>query len=179
MDTGNQMIKENAPVGTDFLAHVTDAWETSTSKVATLGIRLVQARIGIVLSANGGALKELLKPPVAAPLGSGSQYMSWIHIEDLCRMFLFAINNKEITGPFNAVGPKPKTNREFTQTAAKAFRKPYMPIPVPKLVLKLMLGEMAQIVLGGNRVSSKKIMEAGFEYKFPKLDEALKDLKQG
>lgn len=175
-DTGNAIIKEDAPTGHDFLAHVTDAWETSTKKIATLGIRLFQPRIGIVLSNEGGALKELLKPPVAAPLGKGEQYMSWIHIDDLCQMMIYAIENEEVSGAFNAVGPKPKTNREFTKIAAKAAGKPYLPIPVPKLVLKLIMGEMAQIVLGGSRVSAEKIMEAGFDFKFPKLEEALKDL---
>lgn len=178
MDTGNTMVKENAPTGIDFLAHVTDAWETSTRKIESLGIRLVQTRIGIVLSNEGGALKELLKPPVAAPLGNGQQYMSWIHIKDLCQQIIFAIENEEVNGAFNAVGPKPMTNREFTKVAASIFKKPYLPIPVPKLVLKLMLGEMAQIVLGGNRVSSEKIMKAGFQFEFPKLEAALKDLKQ-
>ena len=89
LDTGSINLKENAPVGHDFLARVVDAWETSTSKISELGIRLVQLRIGVVLSQKGGALVELLKPPVAAPLGKGNQYMSWIHIEDLCHMFRF------------------------------------------------------------------------------------------
>lgn len=179
MDTGSAIIKENAPTGSDFLAHVTDAWEASTRKIATLGIRLVQTRIGIVLSNEGGALKELLKPPLAAPLGNGQQYMSWIHIKDLCNQIIFAIENKQVIGPINAVGPKPMSNREFTKLAARVFKKPYLPIPVPKLVLKLMLGEMAQIVLGGNRVSAEKIMTTGFQFEFSKLNAALKDLKKG
>ena len=175
-DTGNTMLRESAPKGNDFLAHVTDAWETATSKVGKLDIRLVQLRVGVVLSNKGGALVELLKPPVAAPLGKGSQYMSWIHIEDLCGMFLDAIKNESIKGAFNAVGPKPETNKELTRQAAKAFKKSFIPIPVPSLVLKLMLGEMAGIVLGGSRVSSEAIQKTGFEFKFPKLSAALEDL---
>ena len=178
MDTGSAIIKENAPIGTDFLAHVTDAWEASTKKFEPLGIQLFQTRIGIVLSNEGGALKEILKPPVAAPLGNGQQYMSWIHITDLCEMILFAIENK-LSGAYNAVGPKPVTNRSFTKLAAKVYGKPYLPVSVPKLVLKLMLGEMAQIVLGGSRISCEKILSAGFSFKFPKLEEALLDLKSG
>jgi uncharacterized protein (TIGR01777 family) len=177
-DTGSSFIQETAPVGHDFLAHVVDAWETATNKISGLGIRLFQPRIGIVLSNEGGALKELLKPPVAAPLGKGNQYMSWIHIDDLCRMIIYGIEHDQLAGPYNAVGPKPKTNTEFTKVAASVMGKPYLPIPVPKLVLKLMLGEMAQIVLGGSRISAEKIMQAGFQFKFPKLEEALEDLKQ-
>lgn len=176
LDTGSTNLNETAPVGHDFLAHVVDAWETSTNKVADLGIRLVQLRIGIVLAEDGGALVELLKPPVAAPLGNGKQYMSWIHIEDLSKMFIHALENEDLLGTYNAVGPRAATNRELTQEAAQIFGKKYLPIPVPGLVLKLMLGEMAKMVIGGNRVSSEKIMKTGFEYTYPKLTEALKDL---
>lgn len=177
-DTGEAIIREEAPIGTDFLAHVVDAWEGATNKIASLGIRLIQPRIGIVLSGEGGALKELLKPPVAAPLGNGQQYMSWIHIEDLCRMIQYGIEEEKIEGPFNAVGPEPKTNKDFTKIAAQVMGKPYLPIPVPQLVLKLMLGEMAQIVLGGSRISAEKIRKAGFRFEFPRLEEALTDLKE-
>ncbi len=177
-DTGKKIINEDAPVGQDFLAHVTDAWDTSTRKIKELGIRLAQVRIGVVLSEKGGALKELLKPPVSAPLGKGDQYMSWIHIDDLCGMIIYAIETPEISGAYNAVGPKPFTNRDFTKVAAKVFKKPYLPIPVPSVILKLMLGEMSAIVLGGSRISSEKIQKAGFQFSFPKLREALEDLKQ-
>lgn len=175
-DTGNTMIHETAPVGHDFLAHVTDAWETATNKIKSLDIRLVQMRVGVVLSPKGGALVELLKPPVAAPLAKGDQYMSWIHITDLCNMFIEAINNTNWEGPYNAVGPRPETNRELTKQAAKAFRKTFMPIAVPKIILKILLGEMAVIVVGGSKISSEKIQEAGFKFRFPKLQQALEDL---
>jgi len=175
-DTGNQMIRETSPVGHGFLAHVTDAWETATNKFTSLGVRLVQLRIGVVLSKDGGALVELLKPPVAAPLGNGKQYMSWIHIVDLAQMFMDAMENNGYVGVYNAVAPKPETNRNFTKKAAKAFGKVFLPIPVPALVLKIILGEMAAIVLGGSRISSHKIEEAGFKFRFPKLEDALSDL---
>lgn len=177
-DTGNQLIRETAPVGHNFLAHVTDAWETATNKISGLGIRLVKLRIGIVLSEKGGALVELLKPPVAAPLAKGSQYMSWIHIVDLAQMFLAAIENDSYTGPYNAVAPKPETNRDLTKKAAKSFGKTFIPIPVPGLVLKLILGEMASIVIGGSRISSNSIQEAGFKFRFSKLEQALDDLSK-
>ncbi len=171
------MMMEDSPTGSDFLAHVTDAWEASTRRFKELEVRLVQLRIGVVLSNKGGALVELTKPPVAAPLGNGRQFMSWIHIDDVCGMIKFLFDNDGLEGPFNIVGPRPLTNREFTREAAKTFGKTYLPIPVPKLVLKLMLGEMASIVLGGSKVSSTKIQEAGYQFKFPKLQGALQDLK--
>lgn len=177
LDTGNINLKETAPVGHDFLAHVVDAWETATSKVTELDIRLVQLRIGVVLAKEGGALVELLKPPVAAPLGKGSQYMSWIHIHDLCKMFVYALENEQMLGTYNAAAPRPMTNKELTREAAKAMGKTFIPIPVPGLILKLMLREMAKMVIGGNRVSCEKIMEAGFQFEYPKLADALKDLK--
>lgn len=176
MDTGSTNLQETAPVGHDFLAHVVDAWETAAARLTELEIRVAKLRIGVVLAKEGGALSELLKPPVAAPLGNGKQYMSWIHIEDLCQMFLKAVNEENMVGTFNAVGPRPMTNRELTQAAAKAYGKSYIPIPVPGLMLKLFLGEMASVVLGGNRVSSEKMMKAGYEFKFSKLEDALKDL---
>ena len=177
MDTGSSILKETAPVGHDFLAHVTDAWETSTAKITDLNIRLLQLRIGVVLSEKGGALVELLTPPVAAPLGKGSQYMSWIHMEDLCRMFVFALENEALIGTYNAVAPRPASNKELTRAAARVFGKTFVPIPVPGLILKLMLGEMAGMVLGGNRVSCEKIMKEGFDFSFPKLEQALQNLR--
>lgn len=176
-DTGDKLIREEAEIGKDFLAKVTESWEESTRQIDSLDIRLFQARIGIVLSAKGGALKELLRPPIAAPLGSGSQFMSWIHIKDLCRLLLYAIENESIKGFYNAVGPHPLTNKEFTQVAAKVYNKPYLPISVPSGVLRLMMGEMAEIVLGGSKVSADKILDEGFSYHFPDLESALQDLK--
>lgn len=175
-DTGNAIIKESSPVGHDFLAHVTDAWELATSKYTELGIRVVQMRIGVVLSNQGGALVKLLAPPVAAALGKGNQYMSWIHIDDLVQMIIQGIEDESFEGPYNAVAPHPVSNKELTRAAARAFGKTFMPINVPSLVLKVMLGEMAVIVLGGARVSSEKIQKAGYKFKFSKIEEAVQDL---
>jgi uncharacterized protein (TIGR01777 family) len=176
MDTGNAMMKEDSPVGHDFLAHVTDAWELSTSKLRELGIRVVQLRIGVVLSEKGGALVKLLEPPVAAGLGKGTQYMSWIHIKDLTDMIEYSIENESMEGAYNAVAPRPVTNKELTKAAAKAFGKIFMPINVPGLAIKVIMGEMAQIVLGGSRISSQKIEEAGFNFQYPKIEAAVQDL---
>ncbi|MCL6260524.1 TIGR01777 family oxidoreductase [Aquiflexum sp. TKW24L] len=173
-DTGDKTVDENAKHGTDFLAKVVVAWENEVKKIADLGLRTVLLRIGIVLDKEGGALKEMMKPPVAAPLGSGKQWMSWIVIDDLARMFSFAVKNEKISGTYNAVGPIPATNAELTKAAAKYAGKPFIGLGVPGFGLKLVLGEMALMVLGGNKVSSKKIQSAGFKFNYSELDEGMK-----
>ncbi len=175
-NTGTNLVDENSSAGTDFLAEVVVAWENEVKKMEALDLRTVLLRTGIVLSEVGGALGEMLKPPVAAPLGSGDQWMSWIHLEDLARLFIFALEKTTLQGVFNAVAPNPATNQQLTQAAAKAKGKPYLGIGVPGFALKLVLGEMAAMVLGGNRVSSHKVQKAGFEFEFPDLEPALKDL---
>lgn len=175
-DTKEDLVDEDSPAGEDFLASVVQAWENSVQQIASLGLRTVLLRIGIVLDKNGGALKEMMKPPVTAPLGTGRQWMSWIQIEDLAEMFLWALENEKASGVYNAVGPNPATNAELTKVAAKFAGKPYVGIGVPAFGLKLALGEMAQMVLGGNKVSSKKIQEAGFKFKYPELEGALREL---
>ncbi|KOF04611.1 epimerase [Roseivirga seohaensis subsp. aquiponti] len=176
MDTGDVNLREDSPAGHDFLADVVKAWEDSTSRFTELGIRVVQIRIGVVLSNDGGALPKLLAPPVAAPLASGKQYMSWIHISDLIRILCKSVEDVNMIGPYNAVAPEPLTNKEFTKRAAKAFGKLYLPIPVPNFVLHLVLGEMAQVVTGGNKVSAYKINKTGYDFKFTRLQNALEDL---
>ena len=175
-NTGTALVDESSRPGSDFLAEVVLAWENEVKKMESLQLRTVLLRIGIVLDAEGGALGEMLKPPVAAPLGSGDLWMSWIHIEDLARMFVFALEKTTLQGIFNAVGPNPATNQQLTKEAAAAKGKPYLGIGVPGFALKLVLGEMAAMVLGGNRVSSQKIQKAGFEFEFPELKVALKDI---
>jgi uncharacterized protein (TIGR01777 family) len=175
-NTGDQQVDENSPSGSDFLSQVVIAWENEVKEVEKLAIRTVMLRIGIVLDNQGGALVEMLKPPVAAPLGHGKQWMSWIAIDDLARMFFFALENQQVKGIYNAVGPKPATNEELTQKAAKKVGKVYVGLGVPGFALKLVLGEMAQMVLGGNKVSAKKIRDAGFEFRYPTLEEALEKI---
>ncbi len=175
-NTGTSLVDENSPAGSDFLAEVVKSWENEAKKMESLDIRTVLLRIGIVLDAEGGALGEMLKPPVAAPLGSGDQWMSWIHIEDLASMFVFALEKTTLQGVYNAVGPNPATNQQLTQEAANAKGKTYLGIGVPGFALKLVLGEMAAMVLGGNRVSCQKIQKAGFQFEFYELSAALKDI---
>lgn len=172
-NTGTNLMEETSSPGNDFLAEVVVAWEKEVKKIEQLSVRCILLRVGIVLDAAGGALGEMLKPPVAAPLGSGDQWMSWIHIEDLARMFVFALEKTTLQGIYNAVGPNPATNQQLTHDAALAKGKPYIGLGVPGFALKLVLGEMAAMVLGGNRVSSQKIQKAGFEFEFPELKGAL------
>lgn len=175
-DTGEKLVFEGDPAGNDFLAGVVKEWEHATEKFQDLEIRTVIFRIGIVLAKEGGALKEMLKPPVAAPLGSGQQYLSWIFIEDLSAMFAFALENHGLSGIYNAVGPVPVTNKILTKRAAEYKGKPFINIGVPSFALKLGLGEMANMILGGNRVSNEKIEGTGFKFQYGDLNLALKKI---
>ncbi len=178
-DTGGVWKKEDSRFGDDFLATVTKSWEAEVDQVEKLGIRVAMLRIGIVLSDKGGALKELTKPikwGAGAALGKGDQYMSWIHLDDLCKMFIHALENDTIQGIYNAVAPNPVTNKELSKLSAKVLGKPFFLPNVPGFVLKLVLGEMASMVLGGNRVSSEKIQNDGFTFTYPEVEPALNDL---
>lgn len=178
-DTGEKRIDENHAVGNDFLAECTKLWEKSADKIAELEIRTTKVRVGIVLSNKGGALPKLLQPiklGFGAALGSGKQWMSWIHIDDLCRVFIKAIEDEQMTGAYNAVAPNPVTNLEITKKAAKVLKRPFFMPNVPKFVLQLIFGEMAVVVLGGNYVLNKRLAQTDFEYKFTEVEAALQDL---
>lgn len=175
---GNQIFDETSGPGNDFLSGVVVAWEKEVDALSALGIRLVKIRIGIVLSAKGGALKEMIRPirwGMGAPLGSGEQFMSWIHIDDLCRIFTFALLRDELHGVFNATAGW-VTNREFTKKVAGILHRPLWLPSIPAPVLRMLLGEMADMVLNGSKVSSEKIKKAGFSFKFENLSDALQDL---
>jgi uncharacterized protein len=173
---GDEVFTEESDSGEGFLADVVKQWEHEVDKIERLNIRTVKIRIGIVLSAEGGALKEIAQPVswgVGAPLGSGKQFMSWIHIEDLCRMFIHAVEQETMHGAYNAVTPTPATNKEVTIAIAKALHRPLLLPSVPAFVLKLMLGEMADLVLYGSKVSAEKIQLTGFSYTYSDLDKAI------
>jgi uncharacterized protein (TIGR01777 family) len=174
-----KVFTESDAPGRDFLANVTQLWEAAVDKISSPQIRVVKMRIGVVLAKEGGALKPMAiasKWFVGSPLGSGNQFLSWIHIDDLCEMFIKAIEDQNIRGALNAVSPHPVTNRELTQAIAIKLHRPVLLPAVPSFVLRLMFGEMADIVLEGNRASAKKIMESGFVYKFADMQTALDDL---
>lgn len=173
------VFAEDSKPGSDFLASVVKDWEAEIDPIQELNIRTVKIRIGIVLCEQGGALKEMANPVrwgVGAPLGSGRQYMSWIHIDDLCRMFVYALKHDHLQGAYNGVGPSWVSNKELTKAIARALKKPLWLPPVPNFVLKLMLGEMADLVLKGSKVTGEKIAQAGFTYHYPDLDGALINL---
>ncbi len=177
-DTGDQPVDEGTEKGEGFLADVVADWENEVSKLDEFGVKNAKARIGIVLSDNGAALVEMMRPikmGFGAALGSGKQYMSWIHVDDLCQLFIHLLKNEE-TGIFNAVAPEPTTNRDFTEQLAKKLKKPLFLPNVPSLALRLMLGEMQVMLTGGNKVSSKKIEQTGFNFQYPSLHSALKNL---
>jgi uncharacterized protein (TIGR01777 family) len=171
---------ENAPADDGFLGQTCKLWEESIAQVQDLGKRLVKIRIGIVLSNDGGALPEFKKPikfGIASILGNGKQVISWIHIEDLCRMFIYAIENENLNGVYNAVAPSPVTNRELTLSLAKKMKGDfYMPMQAPSFMLKLILGEMSIEVLKSTTVSSDRIRSTGFTFLYPSIQSALTDL---
>ncbi|MEQ9426154.1 MAG: TIGR01777 family oxidoreductase [Cyclobacteriaceae bacterium] len=178
MQTGDELMTEASDNGNDFLAHVVKLWENSTNEIRNLGIPTTQLRIGIVLDESGGALGKMqlpIKLGIGSPIGTGKQWMSWIHIDDLCRMIIHAINN-QLNDVYNAVGHSPKTNEELTKELAAALSRPVFMPNVPSFVIKAMFGEMAQMILGGNKVSSKKIEESGFSFNFPELDKAFQQI---
>ncbi|GAB2827641.1 epimerase [Ferruginibacter profundus] len=177
---GEQLHTEEESADNSFLGDTCRLWEDSITPVTQLNIGLVKFRIGIVFSKEGGALKEFITPiklGVAAILGSGKQIISWIHIDDLCNMFLFAIANENVTGVYNAVAPEPVTNKTLTITLAKKMKRLFfIPLHVPTFVLKIMLGSRSIEILKSAAVSCKKIMAAGFTFQFKNIDSALEDL---
>ncbi|MBK6265540.1 TIGR01777 family oxidoreductase [Marivirga sp. S37H4] len=180
VDTGDQLMTEEDPAGESFLPNVCKKWEQATDEIAALGIKTAKVRIGVVLAEKGGALSQLEQPiklGVGAPLGSGKQFMSWIHINDLCGIFLHMLKNKP-AGTFNAVAPNPVTNEELTKAVARELNKPLWLPNIPPFAMKLLLGEMAAMILGGVKASSGKIEEAKYSFKFDNIELALKEIYQ-
>ena len=176
----NQSFTESDPADDSFLGNTCKLWEQSIELVEHLNIRLVKLRLGIVLSNKGGALTEFRKPlklGVAAILGDGKQVVSWIHIHDLCNIFIEAIENEHLTGTYNAVAPYPVTNKTLTLTLAKILHTNfYLTVNVPVFILNLMMGERSIEVLKSTTVSSNKIEKAGFTFSYPTIEKALKQI---
>lgn len=170
--------EEDFEKGENFLADVVQQWEAAADELGVLGLEVTKIRIGVVLAEGGGALEKIKDPIqkyIGAPLGSGKQWQSWIHISDLARLFHFVMENRQ-EGVFNAVSPNPVNNKELTECIAAQLEKPLVLPNVPEFVLKLMLGEMATIVLGSQLVSSKKILSTGFQFRYAQLKPAIADL---
>lgn len=173
---------EDAPADTAFLGETCRAWEASIEPVTQLGKRLVKLRTGIVLSNEGGAFVEFMKPirsGIAAILGNGKQIVSWIHIDDLCRMFIHALENETVNGVYNAVAPHPVTNRSLIIALAKRLRgKFFVPTHIPAFVLKMILGEMSIEVLKSAKISCRKIQLTGFNFLYTTFESAIGNLLQ-
>lgn len=177
--TSEKIYDENDAPGEDFISDICKVWEKASTQFNALNIRTVIFRTGVVFSSNGGALEKLSKPikfGIGAALGSGKQYVPWIHLDDLCNMYVEAIENIEINGIYNAVAPEHIINKSLTKNIAKKLKKPLWLPNIPAFFLKLILGEMAVIILEGSRVSSEKIASTGFKFKFSTTKAALEDL---
>jgi uncharacterized protein len=178
-ERGNELVTEVSPNGKGFLAESTGAWENAIEEVSATGIRTVAIRIGIVLSTEGGALQKMLIPfmlRTGVYFGSGDQWYSWIHIDDLCNVFVWAIENEKPKGVYNAVSPNPLSNYAFTKAISEAKDGGYLLLPTPTFALRLAMGEMADVVLTSAKVSGQKIIKEGFVFQFPEAVAALKDL---
>lgn len=174
-DRGDELLAETSALGEGFLAEVCRAWEAETKKAEALGVRVVSVRIGVVLAKEGGALAAMLplfKAGIAGPIASGAQWMPWLHIDDAVGLLLHAAKTTALEGPMNACAPEPATNKEFTKTFGAVVHRPTI-IPVPKLALKALYGEMGSVVLASQRVVPERALGSGYVFRQPDLRAAL------
>jgi uncharacterized protein (TIGR01777 family) len=179
---GDEALDEGSPAGDDFLATLSQDWESSALEAEKYGVRVVCCRFGIVLGSSGGtlaAMVPLFKKGLGSPLGGGNQWVSWIHEEDLANIHLFLIERDEISGPVNCTAPNPVTNRELTKVLGEILGKPTFLPAVPGFILKLKMGEFGSVLLNGQKVLPKRLLEQGYKFHFENLREALEDLLEG
>ncbi|MDB9926990.1 TIGR01777 family oxidoreductase [Flavobacteriaceae bacterium] len=174
--TSETIFEEKDKPAKDFLGKVCSLWEDSIFQFNEIKIRTVALRTGIVLSKDGGALKKM-KTPIITSLGNGKQYMPWIHIDDLCELYIKAIEDEQFKGAFNAVSPEHISNLSFSKKISKIFNYPFLALGAPSFILQIVFGEMSTIILNGSRISANKIKQAGFKFKFENLEKALKNLR--
>lgn len=176
--TGEETRTEASPAGDDFLAETCEAWEREALVAADKGVRVVLLRTGIVMAAEGGALKKqlpLFKLGVGGPLGGGRQWQSWIHVDDVTGLIAHAIEHAEVSGPLNATAPNPVRQKEFASTLGRVLGRPAF-LPTPGIALKLAMGEMATIALDGQRVEPAAALASGYAFRFTDLEAALRDV---
>lgn len=172
-------FEENDPPGNDFLSKVTKLWELNAKKIEKLGIRVVQLRTGIILSKNSNILNilnRIINFYLGATLGSGNQIISWIHIYDLCKIYIKAIENDKLIGIYNAVAPEQIKNKYFINKIAFFLKKPILLPKIPEFIIKLIYGEMSSIILKGNHISIKKLLKTNFYFKYPTLEKAFTEI---
>lgn len=175
----DEELDESCPPGDDYLASVSREWETEALRAAPLGVRVALLRFGVVLGRDGGALKQMLpvfKRFLGSPLGSGAQWFSWIHAEDLADIYLFLIKEKTVEGPVNCTAPNPVRNREFTRALGETLGKPTFMPSVPGFMIKTLMGEFGSTLLKGQRVLPKVLLDHAFQFRFPEITNALRDL---
>lgn len=173
----DQEFTEESPYGNDFLAHLCRDWETAAREFETLGTRSVMIRTGIVLADNSRLISifsQLIRFGLGASLGTGNQFMPWIHIKDLCDIYIKAIEDSNMSGAYNAVAPEQITNRDFTKTLANHLHRPLWLTNIPSFIIKLIFGEQSTIILNGNKISANKIMNAGYKFKYKLLKDTLR-----
>jgi uncharacterized protein (TIGR01777 family) len=176
---GDELMTETSTPNNDFMAHCCIAWEAAVDEGEKLGLRVLKFRTGVVLDKDGGALPKMALPVklyIGSAIGSGNQWIPWIHWLDVVDMYLYGIENIALKGNYNMVAPIPVTNKQLTQALAKQLNKPLWAPNVPAFILKLILGEMSTLVLGSTKVSAQKIQDAGFVFKFANLPVALNDI---
>lgn len=177
-DRGDEILEDDAAPGSGYLADLCRDWEKAADAVAVLGLRVMKWRTGVVLGREGAAFKQMMIPfrlGVGGRLGSGTQWMPWIHVEDLAASMLHGIGHATLSGPVNGTAPEPERNADFTRKLAKALHRPAM-LPVPPFALKLALGGFASAVLSSQRAVPRALLESGFKFRYPTLEMALGDL---
>lgn len=176
---GDEELDENSVPGSDFLAGVCVAWEREAAAAREEGIRVIPIRTGLVLGKSGGPLAKMLLPfklGLGAPLGSGRQYVPWVHIDDLTDLMLFAAGQPDVNGPLNGVAPSPVTNREFTRALGKVLGRPTFMPSVPPFALNIMFGGVAEVLLASQRAVPRGALNAGFKFQFTELEAALREV---
>ena len=177
-DRGDEQLDERSTAGRGFMSEICQEWEGEAERATEFGIRVVLIRTGVVLSGEGGALKKMVAPfklGLGGPLGSGTQWFPWVHIEDIAGIFCHAIHAASLTGPVNGVAPQQVTNKEFTRELARALHRPAF-LPVPETALRVLVGEMADVLFGSQRVVPAGTLASGYEFHYPQLAGALADL---
>ena len=177
--TSDKIFVETDSPADDFLGNICNQWEQSADRFSSLGIRVVKVRTGIVLSEKGGVLSRFNIPArlgLGSAIGTGRQFLPWIHIDDLCNLYLSAIENPDMNGPYNAVAPEHITNKEFARKISGILKKPFWFPNIPTFLIRIVFGEMSVMLLNGSRVAPKKIEATGYKFQFPSIDNTLKSL---